>query len=442
MPRIHNPDQGTFRAIHDEDVEWEPFPAFPPAARLETFVGDQAKSGPTSAVAGFTARPPGRELASDFRAVRAFSQSLAAPLSAEDCAVQSMPDASPVKWHLAHTSWFFENLVLSEDGNYRAFDVDFAYLFNSYYEALGPRHSRARRGLIARPGLDEVVAYRHHVDSAMDKFLARRGDEKIAARAELGIHHEQQHQELTLTDIKHAFFANPLLPAYGKAIPALRAARKREWLAHDGGIVDIGHDGLGFAFDNEAPRHTVLLYPFRIASLPVSNGEYLAFIEDGGYYRPEFWLSDGWARVQQESWEAPLYWLIESDGSRSVFTLSGVQALDFNAPVEHVSFFEAAAFAAWSGKRLPTEFEWEAMAPRFRYGEVWEWTRSSYDPYPGFRPFDGAVAEYNGKFMVGQIVLRGGSRATPRGHARPTYRNFFPPAARWQFSGIRLADDA
>jgi ergothioneine biosynthesis protein EgtB len=394
-----------------------------------------------SAATGIAGEPSGEALVGAYRRVRAYSESLAAPLSAEDCAIQSMPDASPVKWHLAHTSWFFETLVLGENKSYRAFEPGFTYLFNSYYEALGPRHPRPRRGLITRPGLYEIMGYRRHVDGAMEKFLAGCDDQKITARVELGIHHEQQHQELILTDIKHAFFANPLLPDYRKETPVAKPPRQRAWLGHEGGIVEIGHDGNGFAFDNETPRHKALLYPFRIASLPVSNGEYLAFIEDGGYRRPEFWLSDGWARVQDEGWKGPLYWLKDSDGSRSVFTLSGLQALDPHAPVEHVSLFEAAAFAAWSGKRLPTEFEWEAMAPNFAHGEVWEWTRSSYDPYPGFRPFDGAAAEYNGKFMVGQLVLRGGSHATPRGHVRMSYRNFFPPAARWQFSGIRLAED-
>jgi ergothioneine biosynthesis protein EgtB len=258
----------------------------------------------------------------------------------------------------------------------------------------------------------------------------------------LGLHHEQQHQELILTDIKHAFFANPLLPAYLTKVQQRQTPQPLEWVAHPGGIVPIGHAGEDFAFDNEGPRHQALLRPFRIASRPVTNGEYRAFIADGGYRRAEFWLSDGWTLVQNEGWDAPLYWLRDDDGSQRVFTLSGLQSLDPDAPLEHVSFFEAAAYAAWAGKRLPTEFEWEAAQPDFAHGQVWEWTRSSYDPYPGFKPFDGVTAEYNGKFMVGQLVLRGGSVATPEGHMRPTYRNFFPPAARWQFSGIRLAEDA
>jgi ergothioneine biosynthesis protein EgtB len=356
-----------------------------------------------------------------------------------------MPDASPVKWHLAHTSWFFETVILAKRSGYRPFDPRFAYLFNSYYEALGPRHPRPRRGLLARPSLDEVYAYRAHVDAAMPEACA---DETLHDLITLGLHHEQQHQELILTDIKHAFFSNPLLPAYRSDAALPRAATAPECVSIPGGVSLIGHDGSGFAFDNESPRHQVLLRPFRIASRPVSNAEYRAFIADGGYRRPEFWLSDGWAKVQEENWEAPLYWLKDDDGSESVFTLWGVQPLDPNAPVEHVSFYEAAAYAAWAGARLPTEFEWEASATadasrgRFAHGEVWEWTRSSYDPYPGFKAFEGMAAEYNGKFMIGQMVLRGGSSATPPGHIRSTYRNFFPPQARWQFSGIRLAEDA
>jgi ergothioneine biosynthesis protein EgtB len=373
-----------------------------------------------------------------FAQVRGFSESLAAPLSAEDAAIQSMPDASPAKWHLAHTSWFFETVILSRLAGYRPFDPRFAYLFNSYYEALGPRHPRPRRGLITRPSLAEVLAYRAHIDVAMEEAFGR---EDLHEAILLGLNHEQQHQELLLTDIKHAFFCNPLLPAYRDQAPASRASVPLNTISVPGGVTMVGHDGAGFAFDNEGPRHQVLLRPFRIASRPVSNGEYRAFIADGGYARAEFWLSDGWAKVQEEGWEAPLYWLKDGDGSESVFTLAGVQPLDPNAPVEHVSFYEAAAYAAWAGARLPTEFEWEVAAPLFDHGEVWEWTRSSYDPYPGFKPLEGIAAEYNGKFMVSQVVLRGGSVATPPGHVRSTYRNFFPPAARWQFSGIRLAED-
>jgi ergothioneine biosynthesis protein EgtB len=377
-------------------------------------------------------------LAQAYAAVRAHTEMLAAPLSAEDAAIQSMPDASPVKWHLAHTTWFFETVILAQLPGYKPFDPRFAYLFNSYYEALGPRHPRPRRGLITRPSLDEVYAWRAHVDAAMaDAF----GDERLQDAIALGLHHEQQHQELALTDLKHAFFSNPILPAYRSDTPVAQARVPLEWISLPGGISLVGHDGAGFAFDNEGPRHQVLLQPFRIASRPATNGEYKAFIADGGYRRPEFWLSEGWTRVQEEGWEAPLYWLKDDDGTESVFTLSGVQPLDFNAPVEHVSFFEAAAYAAWAKARLPTEFEWEVASHLFAHGAVWEWTRSSYDPYPGFKAFEGIAAEYNGKFMVGQIVLRGGSVATPPEHMRPTYRNFFPPSARWQFSGIRLAGD-
>jgi ergothioneine biosynthesis protein EgtB len=385
---------------------------------------------------------PSSSLAQAYRAVRAYTEALAAPLSAEDCAIQSMPDASPVKWHLAHTNWFFETVIPGKLPGYKPFDPRFAFLFNSYYEALGPRHPRPRRGLLTRPSLDEIIAWRAHVDAAMIQACAEaHNDEDLRDLVLLGLNHEQQHQELILTDIKHAFFCNPLLPAYRTEAAPPRLSQPPEWRGHPGGVAAIGHDGAGFAFDNESPRHQVLLRPFRIAARPVSNGEYQAFITDGGYRRPEFWLSDGWTRVQEENWQAPLYWLKDDDGSESIFTLSSVQPLDPQAPVEHVSFYEAAAYAVWAGARLPTEFEWEAAAGSFDHGEVWEWTRSSYDPYPGFQAFEGVAAEYNGKFMVGQMVLRGGSVATPPGHVRPTYRNFFPPAARWQFSGIRLAKD-
>jgi ergothioneine biosynthesis protein EgtB len=384
---------------------------------------------------------------SAYQKIRSHSLTLAAPLSAEDCAVQSMPDASPVKWHLAHTSWFFETVLLAKRPGTKPFDPAFAYLFNSYYESAGPRHPRPQRGLLTRPSLNRVLAYRDHVDAAMERLLADAGEADLAV-AELGLNHEQQHQELILTDIKHAFFSNPLLPAYSSEELPPHPERKMEWRGHAGGIAAIGHDSAlssnqkSFAFDNERPRHQVLLQPFRIATRPVTNGEYAAFIADGGYRRAEFWLSDGWAQVQAQDWDAPLYWVSDDDGQRRLFTLNGLTAPDPHAPVTHVSFFEAAAYAAWAGKRLPTEFEWEAAADQLDRGAVWEWTRSSYDPYPGFRPFHGMAAEYNGKFMVGQMVLRGGSAATPPGHARTSYRNFFPPQARWQFSGIRLAEDA
>ncbi|MGE0735438.1 MAG: ergothioneine biosynthesis protein EgtB [Alphaproteobacteria bacterium] len=412
------------------------------------------------------------DLGARYAAVRAMTEFLTVPLGPEDQCIQSMPDASPTKWHLAHTTWFFETVVLLQHARgYRRFDERFAYLFNSYYEALGPRHPRPSRGMLTRPTVDEVFAYRRHVDAAMREFAA--GPERKAAPGaidliELGLHHEQQHQELILTDIKHALSCNPLLPAYTPAQPdAVQSAPPLHWIEHAGGIVEIGHAGGGFGFDNEYPRHRALLRPYRLASRPVTCGEYRAFIADGGYRRPEFWLSDGWAAVQAQQWSAPLYWLTEQADAQPVFTLHGVKRLNDDEPVAHVSFYEAAAYAAWAGKRLPTEFEWEAAAANApshgrpfdparphptvaeagtglvqMFDSVWQWTRSSYDPYPGFRPYAGPTAEYNGKFMIGQLVLRGGSCATPTGHTRATYRNFFPPQARWQFSGIRLAEDA
>ncbi len=389
--------------------------------------------------------------------VRSRSLALTAPLSAEDQCVQSMPDASPAKWHLAHTTWFFEAVVLGpHSSGYQPFDARFSRLFNSYYEALGPRHPRPQRGLLTRPGLTEVHAYRAHVDEALQRFIAEADEAQWTAAApllELGLQHEQQHQELILTDILHALSCNPLLPAY-QSIPAAGTrtapAAVLEWIAHPGGPVQIGHAGPGFAFDNETPRHAVLLAPHRIAHRLVTCGEYLAFMADGGYSQPTLWLSDGWAAVQAGGWARPAYWIAPGDprapsANWQVFGLHGVQPLDLTAPVSQLSFYEATAYAEWAGARLPTEFEWEAAcgAPGLREmtGHVWQWTRSSYDPYPGFRPLAGAVGEYNGKFMVGQLVLRGGSSATPAGHERPTYRNFFPPAARWQFSGLRLAKD-
>lgn len=401
-------------------------------------------------------------LAARFAAVRARTLVLAQPLSAEDQCVQSMPDASPTKWHLAHTSWFFETVVLQAFApDYRVLDAHYAYLFNSYYEALGPRHPRPQRGLLTRPSLADVHAYRQHVDAAMQHFLASAdapGRGAATALIELGLQHEQQHQELLLTDILHLLSCNPLLPSYRSAPPppqgahaAPAAAMPLRWLTGDGGQYDVGHAGPGFAFDNETPQHRALLHPFQIANRLVTCGEYLEFIQDGGYTRATHWLSDGWAAVQNQGWGAPAYWLAPHDPRApseqwQCFGLHGVQPLDRHAPVTHVSYYEAAAFAEWAGMRLPTEFEWEVacalpgMAQAL--GHAWQWTRSSYDPYPGFRPTTGAVREYNGKFMVGQQVLRGSSVATPQGHSRKTYRNFFPPAARWQFSGIRLAKDA
>jgi ergothioneine biosynthesis protein EgtB len=402
---------------------------------------------------------PRATLQERFAQVREHTLALAAPLSAEDQCVQPMPDASPTKWHLAHTSWFFEAVVLREHAlGYEPFDPRFFQLFNSYYESLGPRHPRPERGLLTRPSLEDVHRYREHVDAAMLSFI---GGAKGAAwdaaapLVELGLHHEQQHQELILTDILYTLSCNPMLPAYEpvEAVP-LRVAsppRAAKWIEMPGGVVRIGHSGDGFAFDNETPGHDVLVAPYAIADRLVTCGEFLEFIEDGGYERAGLWLSDGWAAVQAGHWKHPLYWIAPEDPRShaqhwQVFGLHGVRALDADAPVTQLSFYEAAAYAEWAGARLPTEFEWEAAckAPGIQqvHGHAWQWTRSSYDPYPGFRPFAGAVGEYNGKFMVGQVVLRGSSVATPEGHARDTYRNFFPPAARWQFSGLRLAKDA
>jgi len=406
-----------------------------------------------------------------YSAIRALSEQLAAPLGPEDQCVQSMADASPTKWHLAHTTWFFETLVLVPHApGYTLYNPAYAHLFNSYYEALGARHPRPQRGLLTRPTIGEVLAYRGHVDEAMARLFetaSRTERARFEDMAELGLHHEQQHQELILTDIKHAFSCNPLLPVYAPpVIVAVAEAKPPEWVAFAGGIIPVGHSKDDFAFDNEGPRHLVLLRPYRLASRLTTCADYLDFIADGGYSRPEFWLSDGWVTAQSQAWTAPLYWS-HGEGGWQMFTLNGLQPVRRDEPVVHVSFYEAAAFAAWAGKRLPTEFEWEAAAlaqpvvgnfldplrPHPKpagaatgmaqmYGDAWEWTRSSYEPYPGFRPFQGAAAEYNGKFMCGQMVLRGGSAASPQGHIRPTYRNFFPPAARWQFSGIRLAEDA
>ncbi len=392
------------------------------------------------------------EVLGRYEAVRARSRSLAAPLSAEDQCVQSMPDASPTKWHLAHTTWFFETVVLQPLARgYRVFDPQYHYLFNSYYESLGPRHPRPQRGLLTRPSQGEVLAYRAHVDAAMRAFLGSAAmSGEAAALVELGLQHEQQHQELILTDLKHLLGGNPLQPAaYGageRCHPGPLAGAPLAWRSRPDGVAQVGADPVaGFAFDNETPRHRVLLRAHRIASRPVSCADYLAFIRDGGYRRASLWLSDGWAAVQAQGWEAPLYWSGLDAEQPTLYTLLGPRPMVPDEPVCHLSFYEAAAFAQWAGARLPTEAEWEAAAADGVLdgtGEVWEWTRSSYDPYPGFRPMSGAVGEYNGKFMVGQLVLRGGSCATPPGHARPSYRNFFPPAARWQFSGLRLAQDA
>ncbi len=417
-----------------------------------------------------------------FDGVRAQSESLAEPLSPEDCAGQSMPDASPVKWHLAHTTWFFETFVLeSLLPDYQTFAPGYRVLFNSYYQSVGAQHPRPHRGLLTRPSLDEVLAYRAHVDTAIASLFREGRIEGEAARVvEIGLHHEQQHQELLLTDVKHLLACNPLYPAYREDLEATRSngaappALRYENVAT--GIRSIGHDGQGFHFDNEAPRHEVLVPGFALANRPVTNGEYLAFIADGGYRDPQWWLAEGWDTVGREGWRAPDYWVGEGDPASpddwQVFTLGGLAPLQADAPVCHVSYFEADAYARWAGARLPTEHEWEVAARAHGadepagnfvetealhpvaseavpdepitqlYGDVWEWTQSPYVGYPGFCTSEGALGEYNGKFMVNQLVLRGGSCATPQSHIRATYRNFFPASARWQFSGIRLAVDA
>ncbi|VVD84894.1 Hercynine oxygenase [Pandoraea cepalis] len=393
-----------------------------------------------------------------YDAVRAASVAFAQGLSDADATVQSMPDASPIKWHLAHTTWFFETFLLSESGalsgnRYHSYDPRFAYLFNSYYEAAGPRHPRPQRGLLSRPTLDDVLRYRRHVDAAMhERLLHADLPPDIHALVTLGLHHEEQHQELMHTDLLHLFAQNPLRPAHRQPACAGDIAGPLQWIAHSGGQHRVGHEGESsgpFAFDCETPAHDILLRPFAIASRVVTNGEWRAFIDDGGYRTAGLWLSDGWATVQREGWGHPLYWELHN-GEWQSMTLAGMQPIDDDAPVRHVSYFEADAFARWAGKRLPTEYEWEvaatvspasqpAMAQRF--GPVWQWTASPYVAYPGFRPAAGAVGEYNGKFMCGQFVLRGGSLATPPGHARATYRNFFYPHQRWQFCGLRLAED-
>jgi ergothioneine biosynthesis protein EgtB len=394
-------------------------------------------------------------------ATRALSVALAGPLSDADATGQSMPDASPAKWHLAHTSWFFETFLLAGLPGYRVFDDRFGYLFNSYYEAVGPRQPRPARGLLTRPSLDDVLAYRRHVDSGLDRLWDRLDGARLAL-AELGLNHEQQHQELLLTDILDLFAANPLEPAMFPPGGAAVLAAPDGWSAHDGGIAGIGHQGVGFAFDCETPRHEVLLRPFQLARRLVSNADWAAFIADGGYETPSLWLSDGWAWVRDNGIAAPLRWRQDERGWTS-FTLAGRRPIEPEAPVTHLSFYEADAFATWAGARLPTEAEWEVAAAgedaegghqldragpvrplgsASLFGDCWQWTASAFRPYPGFKPAAGAVGEYNGKFMSGQMVLTGASCATPRGSSRATVRNFFYPHMRWQFSGLRLAKDA
>jgi len=403
---------------------------------------------------------PSGDLAARLFATRKLTLDLAAPLSDADATIQPFPDASPAKWHLAHTSWFFETFVLRDHlAGYRPFSERYAFLFNSYYEAEGPRHARPRRGMLSRPSLDEVRAYRAHVDEALDRALPALPTAALGL-IELGINHEQQHQELFLTDILATFAENPLEPAYGELPPpTCVAVEPLSWHRGREGIVEIGAPGAGFAFDAERPRHRVLANRHEIATRKVTNKEWREFMDDGGYRTPTLWLSDGWDWVQREQISAPLYWREEA----TEFTLGGRREIDWAAPVAHVSYYEADAFGRWAGARLPTEAEWEdfaasadpalgnqldnagAVAPRpggAVFGDTWEWTSSAFASYPGFAPAPGAVGEYNGKFMCGQFVLKGASCATPRGHSRASYRNFFPPHARWQFTGLRLARDA
>lgn len=423
-----------------------------------------------AAVAGRDRTSRTEDLRARFAAMRATTRALAAPLSAEDAMVQSMDDASPAKWHLAHTTWFFERFILAGDAQYRPFDPAWDYLFNSYYNSVGPMHARPRRGLLSRPSLEQVRAYREHVEACLQQRLrAHALDDAALDILELGIQHEQQHQELLLTDIRHALWSNPLQPAYREDLPGTRAgASPLRWIAREEQIVEIGAAGWpavkDFAYDNESPRHRALVPAHALASRPVSNAEFQAFIDDGGYRTPAPWLSDGWATVQARGWQRPLYW--HQDGARE-FTLGGWRERDPDAPVCGLSLFEADAFARWAGARLPTEAEWEQAATGVAvdgnfietdalhpqsvpaaetgfaqlFGDVWEWTGSAYLPYPGFAPWPGALGEYNGKFMNAQWVLRGGSCATARSHIRASYRNFFPSDARWQFAGVRLAKD-
>lgn len=431
-------------------------------------------------------RPASGEPAQRFATVRAQTLALAEPLSEADCQVQSMPDASPAKWHLAHVTWFFETFILERfEPGFQPFHPAFRVLFNSYYQGVGDQHPRPQRGLITRPGLAEVKAYRAHVDQRMAALLAHHHSVELTELLELGLQHEQQHQELLLTDIKHLLSCNPTHPVYHPQWPLAAVAPQRlNWVAFDGGVTHIGHAGDGFAFDNESPRHATLLQPYALASRLVTHGEWLAFVQDGGYTDPRWWMAAGWDWVRSQSIGAPLYWLQDGEpeqhGGWTNFTLHGRVPIDPHTPVVHIGWYEADAYARWRAAqdgepiRLPTEAEWEHAAqtqgaawheggnfldsgalhpmPLARHsaspqglqqlgGDVWEWTGSSYLPYPGYRPWAGAVGEYNGKFMVNQMVLRGGSCATPRNHIRPSYRNFFPTDARWQFSGVRLAQD-
>jgi ergothioneine biosynthesis protein EgtB len=408
-----------------------------------------------------------------YRHVRQTTVALCRPLAIEDFVVQSAPHASPTKWHLAHTSWFFEEFVLREIAGYGQFDPAFTHLFNSYYQSVGSAYARDRRGVLSRPTVAQVFQYREHVDAQVCALIgARELPSGTEALIVLGLHHEQQHQELMLTDIKHALACNPLLPAYqAETAAVVGPAAPLSFAGNAGGVCEIGNPGGEFHFDNESPRHKIYLQPFLLANRPVTNGDFQQFIRAGGYAQPTLWLSDGWAAVLEEGWYAPLYW---SRDLNSHFTLSGQREIDVDAPVCHVSYYEADAFARWADARLPAEGEWEVMAQAVKvagnfvesrllrpasaryagaaganappcqqmFGDVWEWTRSAYAPYPGFRPLKGRAEEYNGKFMINQMVLRGGSCVTPQSHMRSTYRNFFQPNMRWQFSGIRLAKDS
>lgn len=411
------------------------------------------------------------ELQTRYQQIRQTTTRLATPLSPEDCAVQSMPDCSPAKWHLAHTSWFFETFLLeSTRHNYQHFNPQYRYLFNSYYQTVGAQYQRPQRALLTRPALAEILAYRQHVDEQMQHLFAQRDglSADLLAVLELGLQHEQQHQELLLTDIKHLFSFNPLHPAY-QSLPKTNDTMSPplHWHRYDEGLHQLGNQRNDFSFDNEQPRHRVFLNAFELASRPATNREYLAFMQAGGYVTPTLWLSDGWHKVQQESWQAPLYWQKEGD-QWFTHTLNGRLEIDEEEPVCHLSYYEADAFARWSGARLPTEAEWEIAATALpvvgnfvesgalhplattasdetllqMFGDVWEWTQSAYAAYPGYQPSPGALGEYNGKFMCNQLVLRGGSCVSPQSHLRASYRNFFPPEARWQFSGVRLARDA
>jgi ergothioneine biosynthesis protein EgtB len=414
-------------------------------------------------------------LAARFQQVRQATEALCAPLAPEDYVIQSMPDCSPTKWHLAHVSWFFETFLLKPAApGYVPLDPRYAYLFNSYYNAAGDKYPRPRRGMISRPTVAEVYEYRKYVDEHVLDLVECADDDtmpEVARIVTLGMHHEQQHQELIVTDLKHMLSHNPLYPVYvsSPSNGLAASATQMRWQEFSEGVYWIGHEGDDFAYDNEEKRHREFLESFRLGSRLVTNGEYLQFIQDGGYDRPDFWLSMGWATVQEQGWRSPLYWE-DRDGEWWQYTLAGAKPVDPAEPVTHVSYFEADAYAHWAGARLPTEAEWEVAAMtvpiegnfvesgRFHprplhaatgaeqlvqmFGDVWEWTQSSYSPYPGFQIAPGALGEYNGKFMCNQYVLRGGSCATPLSHIRPTYRNFFPPDARWQFSGVRLAQDA